>query len=311
MTSLLVRPGTGALQRRYQIQLYTRESFAQFLKAVKLRIKSPQTWETAMDAFLGLIQHPKDARGMLALNSYQDLILHLHVLGVYSAIPTFPESTLGMPGRIYKATTVFQDWPSVPPVVCVTLLVPRQALKPIEDASVGSIANPVLAGNITCGRGGSTSDFYSAHAVHGHFTRSGRSGGYDSRVRIIPADGSWSNKTSDIVLSFSVPSWILMLEPTATTVRLALRAPPSPAMLGLMMQFGPDFTIFQADLRDSTRVAVTRDAPYAQPSVSPEVVDSVATQPSRTMSIYGAASNMTIKTLGTRVDIPEGQKEAW
>ena len=312
MTSLLFRPGADALQRRYQIQLYTRESFTHFLKVVKQRIKSPQTWEAAMDAFLGRIQHPKDARGMLALNSYQDLILHLHLLGVYSAIPTFPEFTLVMPSRINKSITVFRDWPSIPPVVCVTLLVPRSALKPIENAPVNSIANPVIAGNITCGDK-TTNDFYSVHAVHGHFARSGHSGGYDSRVRIVPADGSWSKKTSDIVLSFSVPSWILMLEPIGTTVRLVLRAPPTPAMSRWITRLGPDFTIFQANLRDSIRVAVTREAPYTQPSGSPEVIDNVSTrtQPSKTMTVYGAASNKTIKTLGVRVDIPEGQKETW
>jgi len=303
-----LRRGAGQ-QQRYKIQHYTREGFAHFLVAVKLRFVSAQNWDTTMDVLMGLIeQRCRDS--LLGMNSYQDLVLHLHLLEVHSIIPKYPEFVSTTPYHIDKVETVFRDWPSIPPVVYVTLLVPRSALAPIEDPTANSLGNPVLTANIS--GAGAANDFSSAHAVHGHFVRSGPSGSFDSEVRIIPATGSWSNSKSDIVLCFPVPSWILMLDPAGTTARLVLRAPPQLGTMSLMMRLGPDLTVFKASLSDHSRVAVTREAPHLQPSTSPLIEDAGITHSARNkLTVFCDGSSAVIKTLSLRVGIPVEYKEEW
>ncbi|KAH7101015.1 hypothetical protein BKA62DRAFT_672336 [Auriculariales sp. MPI-PUGE-AT-0066] len=305
---------TSIQELKFHMMLYTRESFVHFLREVQLRVVNSTTWHIAMNRLMQYIETASDNRGLLGRNSYQDLCLHLHLLGVHDVLLRYPAFISTTPYRIDKSRTIFRNWPDVPPVVCVTLEVPRAKFAALEALGADAIGNPNLAANLTSTLVHVTNDFYSVHAVHGSFTRvrdaSGRSD--LTRVRLIFAEGGW-NGCGNVLVVFQVPAWILMIDPDGMTARLTLRIPPQPALfMAAMKSLGPDMAIFSANVKDAAHVAITREAHHLRPgafSLLPDITKASAKAP--IICAIGDSTASAISRIRTRVEIPQELRATW
>ncbi|KAH7101750.1 hypothetical protein BKA62DRAFT_702147 [Auriculariales sp. MPI-PUGE-AT-0066] len=292
------------------IMLDTREGFAYVLRQIQHRMSDADTWRAAMRHLFHRIETATDARGLLARNSYQDLCLHLHLLGVHDILPRYPAFMAKSPYSVNKDKTLFRDWPDVPAVVCVTLKVPRRKFAALEGLRAEEIGNPVFTGNLTSTLVQATNDFYSVHAVHGSFSRVENAA--QTRVHMTFAKDGWQG-TGDVVVMFQVPAWILMVDPQGMTARLSLRISPLvPGFVKAIRCLGPDLMIFSASVNDAAHVAVTRDAPHLQPPVP--IFSQGAGQTRATpliVSALGGSGSSAIARLRTRVNIPSELKDIW
>src|SRR5947207_2055728 len=92
-----------------------------------------------MEAFLDLVE--TDSNLLVGRNYIQELYLYLHLLGVYSA-PTFCQP--------YNSIDDVHDpegiraWKDLPPVVCITLAVPRAKLRVFTDLRPEDLGTPLV-----------------------------------------------------------------------------------------------------------------------------------------------------------------------
>jgi hypothetical protein len=101
---------------------YIRESFVLFLKLIKDRLAIPEErWLEAMDRFFDLDNADKSLP-MDTLH-YQDLCAHLYRQSVYTA-PFYHQN----PPKIGR----FSNWETVPPLVRIILLIPREKLDVLD-----------------------------------------------------------------------------------------------------------------------------------------------------------------------------------
>jgi len=222
---------------------YVREAFAVFLAIVKRRVDGD--WVSIMDSFFDRLD--TDRTLMMGMSNYQDFCAHLHLAGVYTVERM--RTPVTKEGR-------FRGWAQVPPTVSVFLVVPRDKIRVLSDLDPKLAGNPILHGNLL---GRSTHNiFASLKIAFGKITSSGTD--VCPGVVFEPDPSPWTG-TSPLVVSFSVPSWVLHAEhPDVMTVTLGLRSTPQTTML-FMQQLGMYLTIFAAPLMDRSQVFVVPDEP--------------------------------------------------
>ncbi len=101
---------------------YHRGSFAAFLRLVKNNVAV--CWDEMMNALLDLITN--DSTLLIGSNYFQELFVHLHLLGLHS-IAT-PQQNLGNTSHS-QVPTKLRAWKDIPAVVCITLKVPRAKIR--------------------------------------------------------------------------------------------------------------------------------------------------------------------------------------
>jgi hypothetical protein len=202
-----------------------------------------------MDAFHDFLL--EDRKLLMGMNNYQDLCCQLHLLGVHSVELLLPNQVII---KVDKSQGRLSRWITVPPVVCVVLSVPRTKLKVLEDIHLDRIGTPIIHCEV---RGSSSlAIFSSIHAVFGAATSTGTE--EDPQVILDPDPLGWSG-VSPLIVSFCIPSWILMIEPRMTRIGLSVRN--TPATVVLVPELGMDLSLFLADLGDEKHVFLTRECP--------------------------------------------------
>ncbi|EGO18876.1 hypothetical protein SERLADRAFT_480553, partial [Serpula lacrymans var. lacrymans S7.9] len=186
------------------------------------------------------------------MNNYQELCLHLHVLGVYTPKWLGDEEVQ----RVREETNseTFRGWRNVTSAVCILLVVPRNRIAHVIT-ELDKAGTPVLCCNI---RGTQTSNMFSSiHAVFGTLRIFGSK--QDKRAVILP-DSAGRSGSSPLIISFWAPSPPLMIEPSNTYIHLAVRSSPVTAQV-LTPKLGMDLSIFNANLLDEQRVHVLAERP--------------------------------------------------
>ncbi|CAE6500622.1 unnamed protein product [Rhizoctonia solani] len=155
-------------------------------------------------------------------------------------------------------TGVFAGWNEVPPIVCLVLKIPASAkqLKVLKDY------NEIIPARLTCIIRKSANDkkpqmFSSLHAVWGTLLSS------EAEHTIEPdTSGQGINGTSDMIISFWVPS--MLLEGKDTTVSLAFRYT---ALIHRLYNksHGHDLDIFKTQVVNKEHVLVLRSRPMKTP----------------------------------------------
>ena len=231
---------------REQSNHYTRNSFAALLGFVKA--KAPSDWDQIIHSFIDVIE--SDASIQMWLHHYQDLLCQLHLCNLFTADtlrPTFLEMLRSPQDR-------FRGWKDVPPVVCVVLKVPRRNIKILEDMNPEEIRTPSLE----CHSSGP--NFENVHSslqfVFGDIERSVSKG--ESVVKILEDCKGWEG-CSDLIVTFYMPSWIL-LGHELKSVRIGLHfhpfAPPLlRAKIGLLLK------IYSTTLMDTEYLQLVRERP--------------------------------------------------
>ncbi|KAJ7767178.1 hypothetical protein B0H16DRAFT_1366495 [Mycena metata] len=227
---------------------YIRESFVLFLKLVRKNLQIPNhLWLDVMQRFINL----KEADKSLPMDSvnYQDLAAHLHLHGVHT-IPFL---------HITEKTGPFASWDTVPLLVRVILVVPREKFAVLESISE-TLGTPILQ----CDTRGkwSHNQFTAVHAAFGTVIRMGTK----SRPRaIFKEDPEGRKGSSPIVVSFIMSAGLLTLErPEDTRICCSVRSTPASVMT-LVKRLGIEQSLFSANLMDADHVHILPQDPFPSP----------------------------------------------
>ncbi|KAK4249019.1 hypothetical protein C7999DRAFT_30550 [Corynascus novoguineensis] len=117
---------------------YTRANFVSFLVLVKKRIVA--CWDRAIDILLARIECN---RTLLTGRHYmQELYLYMHLLDIHSVdtFRSFATRDIGI-GTAPKGVPSAAYWQNMPPSVCITLKVPRSALRVFTEPDPSTVGN--------------------------------------------------------------------------------------------------------------------------------------------------------------------------
>ncbi len=253
---------------------YHRASFAAFIRLVKTRVTCD--WDATIDALMELIVVEDGAP--LAMHYLQELFVYLHILDVFSvdAIREWHnrDSAIFGPGSMYSPILPddsstdekwddLRDWKDVPPVVCVTLKVPRRYLTILTSMKRGERGVPtvrcLIQGASSGGMDVWLNIFLACQLTFGDVTTSGNRHSGTFRVSIPEDRQGWSG-TSALVASFYVPSSVLLEEPRRAEVALGIHGTPVSAA-NFIPKLGREMNIYETTLDNYSNVYITQYAP--------------------------------------------------
>lgn len=233
---------------------FHRGSFVALLKYVKAKMATTDFVETCK-TLDGMIT--SDQRLAFGSNTAQDLGAQLHMHKLWS--PPWLSSRVQ---RIYSLGN-FNAWESIPEVVSVTLVVPRQKIKDLYNVSpMAKVAAPTFIGSLTSSPGSPNqwhNMFGDVHLVFGNIVTSGSPGDDDFSVAIDEDKAGWSG-TAPLVASFYVPTAALQAEPKTGLIGLDVQT-TTQSIAVYRRALGEEMRVFQARLEDEKHVFVTRFMP--------------------------------------------------
>ncbi|PHH85901.1 hypothetical protein CDD83_11023 [Cordyceps sp. RAO-2017] len=232
---------------------FHRGSFAVFLKLVKDRIRTdwPQVCSRLLDAIA------QDRTLAFSSNYLQELCAQMHLQGV-STEPCLLNEVKPRPDA-----GPLKGWTDLPPVVAVTLVVPRPALDRLYTKSFKmKLASPTLVASLRAGPSATNQwhNMYSdVHITMGN-VKPGPATDGTAAALVVEADELGWEGSSPLVASFVVPTASLQVEPTSALIGLSV--PPSEYST---MLYGPilgmSMSLFETTLGDDKRVFVSRLMP--------------------------------------------------
>ena len=184
---------------------YTRESFVLLLRI--LRSVTDVEWQPLMDRFYDLLD--ADMSLLMGSNYLQDLWCQLHCYQLYTV------SIMEMPLR---PEGLYAGWKTVPPVVTISLVVPRSSLKFLEGMDNVQPETPILHCDV---KSPAVHNIYPSITIaFGSVRRTTRDG---NPWIVMEEDHSGLSGNSPLVDSFNAPSWTLN---QTLSIALSLRATP-------------------------------------------------------------------------------------
>ncbi|OAX80912.1 hypothetical protein ACJ72_04749 [Emergomyces africanus] len=228
---------------------YHRGSFARFLAFVKGRVKVE--WDKAMSVLFTLIE--KDKVLAVGPNFLHEFYTQLHILGVYSCCTFIKE-------LIYDRTPHgFRAWKKLPDVVSITVEVPRAKLCVFTKMPCVKLGTPYINGFVQSKRRVWQSLFAVVQLGFGKVISSGAPNNDNFAVTVLEDHHGWKGK-SPLIISFVVPSAILLVEPENTTVGMSLYQTPA-ASLTFGNILGMELLVFSSDLGNESSVYVSKQRP--------------------------------------------------
>ncbi|KAL0950293.1 hypothetical protein HGRIS_010272 [Hohenbuehelia grisea] len=227
---------------------YNRRSFALFLRSVMDNVLTD--WPSTMTALINLIE--TDQTLMLGSNNYQDLCCQLHLLGVYTVPPLRPNQTAV---QVDDSRGRFSTWNDIPPVVCVTLVVPREKIDLIAQIDANKIGTPIFQTSILHPSGHNIISYL--QIMFGKCSTTGQAS--DPTVHVEEDPAGWKGR-SPLAVSFWMPSWILRQQHDGLKVCLGVYQTPS-AVAVLRPKLGAYLTLFEADITNKNAVLLSRERP--------------------------------------------------
>ncbi|KAJ7171688.1 hypothetical protein C8R43DRAFT_22063 [Mycena crocata] len=218
---------------------YMRESFVLFLKLIREHFDmSDNVWKEVMERFIDL----KEADQSLQMDTvnYQDLSGHLHLQGVHTV------SFL----HIRQKTARFAAWDTVPLLVRVILVVPREKFNVVHSLAE-QVGTPILQCDV---RGSWSHNIFTAvHAAFGTVIQMGTKS--QPRVMFREDSEGWKG-SSPIVVSFTMSAGLLTLESAENTrICLSIRSTPATAM-HVVQRLGLEQAVFSANIMDDYHVHI-------------------------------------------------------
>ena len=233
---------------KFKLLHYSRFTFAYVLRLVKDRVAV--NWEDFMNHLHDLISY--DRKLLLGSNNLQDLFCSLHLLEVFSFLAFTPQVYADVKDGPLKR------WKNIPPVVCITLQVPRKTFDILDKYSASEIGSPILF----CSLMGNTAHNYFQHyqSFWGKINaKYGNDSSQEPRLTL-EEDPEGFRGSSAAIFIFHVPSWILGIEASQWKATVAIRCNPLLA-LQLTLALGPYLNLFSADLTDRRHVHITSERP--------------------------------------------------
>lgn len=234
---------------------YHRGSFALLLRFIRSRVVVD--WTKVMHHLLELIE--TDSSLLMGLSYIQELYLYLHIFNVHS-VDTFSPSFNHRP--TISAATGLRSWKDIPPVLCITLQVPRDKLGVITKLEPTELGTPIMHCVVqsppesTSRRWQNT--FSAVQLSFGDISTSGKRHSDTFRVHVVEDELRWSGKSA-LFASFWAPTWMLLLEPEIATIAFGIQSTPLSSRL--MESIGVEMNIYETTLGNEGKVFVTKDQP--------------------------------------------------
>jgi hypothetical protein len=236
---------------------FHRGSFALVLRFVRSRVETD--WERMMGHLLDLIE--TDTTVLMSLNYIQELYLYLKLYSVLS-VPTLSSSPVqsNFPGATPGGLS---SWKNIPPILCATLIVPREKIKVITNIDATKIGSPIMHCVLQSSPSYQSQRWQNIFSVvqvsFGNLSTTGTRNTHSFQVTIIEDELRWRG-SSALIVSFLVPTWTLLLEPEAAKIAFGIQSTPAAAhtFLGTL---GMEMNIFETTLGDESSVFFTRFSP--------------------------------------------------
>ena len=232
---------------------YHQGSLALFIALLKGRVATD--WTLATENFLGLVAN--DTNNLIGWNYIQELYLHLHLLNVYST-PRLQLEISAEPVKLGVRNVV-----NASRILCVTLKVPRAALRLITDVPYSELGTPIVHGIIESSpafRDRPWQNIFSAvQLAFGDPVTSGSKQNGDLQLNVTEDESGWTG-AAPLLVSFFVPSWILDVEPHTATVAFGIQSTPQTAKT-FTRALGLEINIYQTYVGDEANVYITKYAP--------------------------------------------------
>ncbi|KAG8734130.1 hypothetical protein FRC11_011393 [Ceratobasidium sp. 423] len=225
---------------------YTRETFAMLLRLIRRRVHLKNgTWDTFGAKLLELIEH--DWVPIVGRAYWLDTCLQLHLAGIHTVHSLQP----------------LTDPNDMPPVVCITLTVPRQRLQVLFDYKEKN-CTPVLEVHLKLANTGGLA-YSSIHAIWGKRRQT------PNKI-LLEADEKGFDGNSDLVVIFWANSRLLGFE--GATLSLSLKCTPHSGYLfrDKLGVSGNDLDLFSAATDDRRYVGISNYRPHLkdEPTLAPE-----------------------------------------
>ncbi|KAL6305441.1 hypothetical protein BKA93DRAFT_213686 [Sparassis latifolia] len=227
---------------------YHRSTFAALLGLVKSRVYTD--WDAVMVHIFDMLH--TDHRLILGSNNYQELCCQLHIRGIYSVDTMRSMQTVV---DIDRSSGIFKGWSSVPPVVCLVLVVPRSKLQIFEKRTREKVGSPILQVEV---RGQAYHNIFSAIQVTlGSVSLQGS--GSNACAVLTEDIAGWSG-SSPLVVSVWMPAYNLACEQSSPKISLGIHSTPATTM-AFKDELGLRMTLFTTELTDSNFVHIVSERP--------------------------------------------------
>ena len=241
---------------------YNRRSFALFLRFVRNRAIC--NWSKVMHRLLAFIEN--DSTLLMNLNYIQELYLCLHLYDLHSVgtfAPSFARTSTSLGAAGLKG------WKNIPPVLCVTIEVPRESLGVITRMKPTEMGSPILhcvVQSSPSSPSGTWQNIFSAIQLSfGTISTSGERFRDTFRVQIKEDRLRW-NGSSPLLATFMAPSWMLLLEPETATIAFGIQSTPFSTSV-FMKSLGLSLNLYTTKLGNKRNVFFTKLSPnMAEPT---------------------------------------------
>ena len=236
---------------------YHRGSLASFLRFVKNRVAVD--WNKSMEVFVGLVEDNKTL--LMGMNYIQELYLHLHLHDLYS-IPTFKVQF----NRISQSQQPkgLCAWKDIPPIVCITLKVPRAKLGAITGVPLKKLGTPILHCILQSSGihlGDQWQNLFSVVQLgFGEVTTVGPRSDDNFKINVVEDIHGWSGESS-LIVSFLAPAWTVLLEQQDTIVAFGVQCTPQSTSI-FVGSLGLEMSFYKTNLGNEDNVYVTKYRPH-------------------------------------------------
>ncbi|PGH04817.1 hypothetical protein GX51_03303 [Blastomyces parvus] len=245
---ILAHPSCDMMQRNSCIR-YHRGSFARFLAFIKGRVMVD--WAKVISALIKLIGDDKVLG--VGQNFLHELYTQLHILDVYS------DSLITKELKYDRSSHDFRAWKKLPGLVSITVKVPRAKLSVFTKTRCGRLAKPYINGFVRSKQTDQRSFFAVVQVGFGQVIRSGARNSDHFAISIVKDHHGWKGK-SPLLISFVVPSALLLAQPESTTVGMSLYHTP-----GISSTFadalGTELVVFLSALNNESSVYISKQRP--------------------------------------------------
>ncbi|KAM6496295.1 hypothetical protein JOM56_009001 [Amanita muscaria] len=281
---------------------YIRFSYAYLLRFVKDTVAVD--WSACMKKLHTLIS--KDKTLIVGLNNLQDLYISMHLVGVYSFFAFSTEFN----NYVVAKEGILNGWDEVPPLLCVTFIIPRSKFMPIENLDPKEFGSLAFMGAIV--GNGSHSCFQHYQSFFGQ----ARADYPDIECSQEPTitfekDPQGYNGTSPVIFTFYIPTY--QIGHKAENLQIALSVRPTGMLIHKLTPIlGQFLTIHSAPLMDRQYVHITRERPgnegELQKLLRASFHDLVASDESTlTTSVKVALDQRRVAQLTGRIDIVDNE----
>ncbi|OTA99712.1 hypothetical protein M426DRAFT_67268 [Hypoxylon sp. CI-4A] len=284
--------------RNSQYTHFHRGSFVSFIKHVQASTSTD--WPSFWKHLLQLID--KDSQNKKTLrNLYrQDFGTQLHLQGLHT-------ETWVKLGNSKPYLGGFNAWKSIPPVVCVTVVVPREQVNNFYINESSKVNPPALEGVIRASHDFSWHNLFgSVHFAFGDIESSGNQDEEDFSIIVRQDPLGWQGQ-SPLIASFYAPSITLQVDPNDAIVGLNIQN--TPMNIQNFKHLLPEMSVYTTTINDASHIFVTKYEPGMSdyPFGSNHADTKKLTAGTKSQTTTAKFENGQIKSLCGHYDFPSGK----